>query len=310
MENRYNSNKLLEYKRTPSKSKKRTLNGNCTNSGFLASSKHGSRYSIKDNYLNNSRDFYSDRRTKAKKYDKRSMSSGIRKAKDLYLSDDHKISPQQTSSKKEKGYYKKYEESMKKGSKSKKAHYPAGINYVFSQPSAGGVKVIKQHNIAKKHVDHKGVNSSFQYKAINDMLSSSSPKDALNQSASAVKRSSLGSSQLNENRRMTAFNAPPHKSRHQYHYRMCSSSNNTKISDNRSSSMVHQSELTPLHSNCTKTVKMKNTNEDSLIGSNAYKVSTMENSIKKNVKKSLNLSSNQYHEYPTTTDWHSSLGIL
>lgn len=33
----------------------------------------------------------------------------------------------------------------------------------------------------------------------------------------------------------------------------------------------------------------------------------MENSIKKGIKKSLNLSSNQYHEYPTTTDWHSSL---
>lgn len=44
------------------------------------------------------------------------------------------------------------------------------------------------------------------------------------------------------------------------------------------------------------------------MNSNAYKVSTMENSIKKNTKKSLNLSSNQYHEYPTTTDWHSSLG--
>jgi hypothetical protein len=33
----------------------------------------------------------------------------------------------------------------------------------------------------------------------------------------------------------------------------------------------------------------------------------MENSTKKNMKKSLNLSSNQYQEYPTNTDWYSSL---
>lgn len=43
------------------------------------------------------------------------------------------------------------------------------------------------------------------------------------------------------------------------------------------------------------------------MGSNVYKISTMENSMKKGMKKSLNLSCNQYHEYPTTTDWHSSL---
>lgn len=257
--------------------------------------------------MNNSRDFYSDRR-KSKKYDKRSMSSGLRKTKDLYLYEDPKSSPKQGSSKKERSCNRKYDESSKKNSKRKKAHYPAGINYVFTQPQSYGVKVKKQHNMAKKHVDSKVVNSSFQYKAINEMLTPGSPKDILNQSASAVKNSSLGSHQLNDNRRMSGFNAPPNKSRHQYHYRMGSSSNNTKMSDNRSSSMVHQSELTPLHSNCTKTVKMKNTNDESLIGSNAYKVSTMENSIKKNIKKSLNLSSNQYHEYPTTTDWHSSLG--
>mmetsp|Transcript_6968 Transcript_6968/g.6146 ORF Transcript_6968/g.6146 Transcript_6968/m.6146 type:complete len:140 (-) Transcript_6968:236-655(-) len=103
---------------------------------------------------------------------------------------------------------------------------------------------------------------------------------------------------------MNGFKAPPNKSRDQNHYRMNSSSTSNKIADSRSSSMVHQSELTPLHSNnCIKTVKIKQGNEDSLIGSNAYKVSTKENSI----KKSLNLSSNQYHEYPTTTDWYSSL---
>ena len=33
----------------------------------------------------------------------------------------------------------------------------------------------------------------------------------------------------------------------------------------------------------------------------------MENSIKKGIKKSLNMSSNQYNEYPTSTDWHGSL---
>lgn len=70
------------------------------------------------------------------------------------------------------------------------------------------------------------------------------------------------------------------------------------MSNERSSSVVNPSDLTPLHSNNTKS---------SLVGSNVYKVSTMENSIKKLYKKSLNLSSNQYNEQPTTTDWHSSL---
>lgn len=247
MENRYNSNKVLEYKRTPSKSRKRSLNGNCSNSGFLASSKHATRYGTKENPLNNSRDLYSDRKSK-KKYDKRAMSSGVRRAKDLYLSEELKHSPKQGSSKKDRFHYNKYDNSTRKSSKSKKAHYPAGMNYMFSQPSHAGVKMIKQHNMAKKHVDHRPVNASFQYKVKNEILSAGSPKSALNQSASTVKRSSIGS-HMPLDRRMNNFNAPPNKSRHQCHYRMGSSSNHTKNSENRSSSMIHQSDLTPLHSN-------------------------------------------------------------
>lgn len=310
MEHRYNSNKVLDYKRTPSKSKKRTLNGSANGHSFINSSKHGSRYNIKDSSMKYSKDFNSDRRSKSKKYDKRSTSNGIRKTRDLYLDAESKGSPRQNSNKKDKSYYKRYEDSMKKGSKGKKNQYSKGISYVFSNSNTSGVKVLKQHNIVKKHIDYKGSNagnSSFQYQIMNEMFTQSSPKEILNQSTSALKKNSLHSQKMHKSRRMNGFKAPPHKSRDQSHYRINSSSHTNKMSDNRSSSMVHHSELTPLHSNCIKTVKTKQTNEDSLIGSNAYKVSTMENSLKKNVKKTLNLSSNQYHEYPTTTDWHSSL---
>jgi uncharacterized protein YoaH (UPF0181 family) len=135
------------------------------------------------------------------------------------------------------------------------------------------------------------------------MFSPSNSKRQMNNSAIVEKTSSQ---QLHKSRRMNCFKSGTNKSRDHNHYRINSSSNTNKLIDNKSSSMVQASDLTPLHSNYIKTVKTKNT-EDTLMGSNVYKISTMENSIKKMNKKSLNLSSNQYHEYPTTTDWHSSL---
>lgn len=134
------------------------------------------------------------------------------------------------------------------------------------------------------------------------MFSPSNSKKQMNNSAIIEKTSQ----QLHKSRRMNCFKSGTNKSRDQNHYRINSSSNTNKVIDNKSSSMVQASDLTPLNSNYIKTVKTKNT-EDTLMGSNVYKISTMENSIKKMNKKSLNLSSNHYHEYPTSTDWHSSL---
>ena len=70
MEQRYNSSKVLDYKRTPSKGKKRTLNGSNNNS-FL-SNKRSSKTNIKEMDTNYSREqHYSDRRLKSKKSEKR-----------------------------------------------------------------------------------------------------------------------------------------------------------------------------------------------------------------------------------------------
>jgi len=306
MEHRYNSNKVLEYKRTPSKTKKRTLNDSA-NSSFVNTNKRGSKYNLRDPVYNYSKEqIGSGRGSKSKKYDKRSMSSGIRKARELYIGDDTKSSLINSSSKKDRSNGRKSDDSTKKQQKGKPTPYSTcGSNFYFRQSSSSnGLKVLKQKNIVKKHVDQSFPSNSFQYQVQSDMFSPSSSSKILNSSALS-RKSAKQSSKLNNSRRMNCFKAPSHKSRDQSHYRMNSSSN--KMSDNRSSSVVHPSDLTPLHSNCIKTVKTKNTNEDTLVGSNAYKISTMENSVKKAVKKSLNLSSNQYHEYPTTTDWHSSL---
>jgi hypothetical protein len=302
MEQRYNSNKVLDYKKTPKKSKKRSLNGSANNS-FVASSKTGSRHNLKEPPNNYSKDhMYSDRRIKAKKYDKRSMSSGIRKARDLYLGEDAKNSSRHTSNKKDKSANKRYEDSSQKSSKSKQKYAPT-MNYYFSQPSASNVnKVIKQHSIARKHVDHK---VPVKYMG-SEMFTPGNSGKVMNNST-VIKKSNINSQQLHKSRRMNDFKPPPNKSRDHNHYRINSNSHSNKISQNRSSSVVHPTDLTPLHSNWIKTVKTKQTNDETLIGSNAYKISTMENSTKKNMKKSLNLSSNQYLEYPTNTDWYSSL---
>lgn len=307
MEHRYNSNKVLDYKRTPSKSKKRTLNGSANNS-FVASNKRSSKYNLRETGLNYSKDhLYSDRVSKSKSKDKRSMSNGLRKAKELYIGEDTKASPIQSSSKKDKSANKRYEDSSLKSSKGNPLPYTGvGVNYYFSQPAKGGVRAIKQQNIVRKHVDHKIPSNSFNYNIPKEMFSPADSGNLMNQSA-GIKKNQMSRQQLSNPRGMNCFKIAPHKSREQNHYRINSSAHSNKIPENRSSSVVHPSDLTPLHSNCIKTVKTKQTNEDTLIGSNVYKVSTMENSIKKGIKKSLNLSSNQYHEYPTTTDWHSSL---
>jgi hypothetical protein len=262
---------------------------------------------LKDPNINYSKDhLYSDRRSKLKKYDKRSMSSGIRKARDLYIGEDAKSSSRQTSSKKDKSALKRYDDSSLKSSKSKQKYAPT-MNYYFSQPSASNMnKAMKQHNIVKKHVDHKIPSNSFQYNTGSEMFTPGSSGKVMNNST-VIKKSNINSQQLHKNRRMNGFKAPADKSRDHNHYRINSNSHSNKISENRSSSVVHPTDLTPLNSNYIKTVKTKQTNDETLIGSNAYKISTMENSIKKNMRKSLNLSSNQYHEYPTATDWCSSL---
>lgn len=250
METRYNSNKVLEYKKTPSKSKKRTLNGSNNNS-FVGGSKRGSKYNLREPVSYYSKDnLYSDRLTKSKKYDKRSMSSGIRKAKELYLAEDTKSSPIHSSSKKDKAGYKRYEDSSLKSSKSKKSGYKmTGVNYYFSQPSTTGLKVIKQHNIAKKHVDHKPIDSnSFHYSMPNDMFSPGNSGKVMNQSA-IIKKGNMTAQQLHKARRMQGLNIAQGKSREQNHYRINSSSQTGKGNDNRCSSVVHPTDLTPLHSN-------------------------------------------------------------
>ena len=228
MEHRYNSNKVLDYKRTPSKSKKRTLAGS-NNHSFLGSSKHGSRYNIKDHSSLYSKDLYSDRRKSVKKYDKRSMSNGTRKTKNLYLDEDSRSPMKHGSNKKDKSYSRHYEDSYKKSSKSKKHHYGlTGNNYYFKNlSSSSGIKAIKQHNIVKKHVDHKIPSTSFQcHQIIPDMISPNRAEEIMNNSATTSHKPCLTSHQSQKSRRLNAFNAPSKKSRDQ-----------------------NQSELTPLNSN-------------------------------------------------------------
>ena len=232
------------------------------------------------------------------------MSSAIRKAKELYFVDESKSSPNQSSLRRDKSWFKNYEDSAIKNQKIKQSPYvaPPLTNYYFQQPQVNGVRMIKQHNIARKHVDNSNPSNSFHYWIPNQMFSPSNSKKQMNNSAIIEKPNQ----QLHKSRRMNWFRSGSNKSRDQNHYRINSSSNTNKAIESKSSSMVQGSDLTPLNSNYIKTVKTKNT-EDTLMGSNVYKISTMENSIKKMNKKSLNLSSNHYHEYPTTTDWHSSL---
>jgi hypothetical protein len=69
METRYNSNKVLENKRTPSKSKKRTLNGSVNNS--FVSNKRNSKSNLRDKESHYSREHLYSNRSKSKKSDKR-----------------------------------------------------------------------------------------------------------------------------------------------------------------------------------------------------------------------------------------------
>lgn len=76
METRYNSNKVLEYKRTPTKAKKRTINGSANNS--FVSNKRNSKSNLRDKDFNYSREHLYSNRSKSKKSDKRSMSNAIK----------------------------------------------------------------------------------------------------------------------------------------------------------------------------------------------------------------------------------------
>ena len=296
MENRYNSSKALGCnKRTPSKSKKRSSKASLRTRDF--------RNSIKDQY-------YSDRRSKIKKSEKRSMSNGIGRSKDMYFTDPNRGSPS-NSNKKDRSAFIRYEDNSMMSSKSRPTYIP-DANCYFMGGNGGGNRITKQHHHLKNHVDHQkpmSNSNSFHSNVVpNAMLSPMSSQKggtvAVNQSAVIDRK--LGNNHLQRSKRMNYFNMHSEKSRDNTHHRINSSSNTNK-NDSRSSSVVHPSDLMPLHSNYTKTVKTKNTNEDSLVGTNVYKVSTMENSIKKKYKQSLNLSSNQYNEHPTTADLYSSL---
>jgi hypothetical protein len=289
MEHRYNSNKVLGYnKRTPSKGKKRSSKASIRTKDLPQTTKDP---------------YYNERRSKFKKADKRSMSNGVSMTtKDLYFTDQTRSSPNH-SNKKDRSAFIRYEDNSMLSSKSKANYIPDANVYFANSGNNGCPRIAKQHNFLKGHVDHKVPSNSFHCNVMpSSMFSpSNSNKGGLNQSAMLEQRK-LGNNHAQRSKRMNYFNMHSGKSRDSNHR-----SNTNKAGDSRSSSVVHPSDLTPLHSNYTKTVKTKNTNEDTLVGSNVYKVSTMENSIKKKYKQSLNLSSNQYNEHPTTADWHSSL---
>ena len=60
------------------------------------------------------------------------MSSGIRRAKELYLAENTQSSPPQSSSKKEKGSSKKHNDNSLRSSKMKVTPYGSvGTNYYF-----------------------------------------------------------------------------------------------------------------------------------------------------------------------------------
>lgn len=267
-----------------------------------------SKASLRSKEANISKDnYYSDKKKgKLKKIDKRSMSNGLRKGKDIYFTDQTKSSPGQ-SGKKDRSAYIRYEDNTMLSSKNKSKPYVMNDSNCYFSTSGACPRITKQHNFLKHHVDHKIPSNSFHCNMPTNMFSPSHSSNGMNQSA-LFDQIKLNNNHLKRSKRINCFNKQQDRNSRQHnHYRINSSSNTNKAGDSRSSSVLHPSELTPLNSNYTKTVKTKHTNEDTLVGSNVYKVSTMENSIKKNYKQSLNLSSNQYNDNPTTAEWHSSL---
>jgi hypothetical protein len=83
----------------------------------------------------------------------------------LYFIDDTKSSPNQSSLRRDKSGFKNYDDSAVKNQKLKQSPYigPPAPNYYFQQPAINGIRMIKQHNIAKKHVDHPNQSNSFHY---------------------------------------------------------------------------------------------------------------------------------------------------
>lgn len=223
MEQRYNSNKVLEYKRTPTRSKKRTLNGS-TNHSFV-SNKRASKTNLRDReMLYTKEQFYSERRNKPKRADKRSASNGLRKGKELYFVEETKGSPIGSSSKKDNSNCNNYEEMSNKSSKQKPHPYSSAMgNYYFRQPEGGDVRSLKQKNIARKHVDHKAPSNSFNYNMQKSMFSPSSSGRQTNQSAVGG-HGSLSGHQLQKSRRVNCLKSGSNKSRDQGHYRINSSS--------------------------------------------------------------------------------------
>jgi hypothetical protein len=126
MEHRYNSNKVLDYKRTPSKSKKRTLNDS-TNNSFISTKNRALKYQLQDPIFNYTKgdQIGSGRISKTKKQEKRSVSNAIRKTREMCITEDQKNSILQSSSKKERSSSKKQELSSSKQQKSKPNPYTA-----------------------------------------------------------------------------------------------------------------------------------------------------------------------------------------
>lgn len=139
-----------------------------------------------------------------KQTEKRSVSNGMKQAKDLYFSENTKSSPIQSSNKKSKTAYSRYEDSSLKSLKSSKSKHtpyaPVNTNYYMSAVGTAGARIVKQHNMLKEHVDHKVNPNSFHYDPTS-MFSPSNTNKGMNQSA-ILKKSSLVNNQSYKSRRM------------------------------------------------------------------------------------------------------------
>lgn len=276
-------------------SKKKPLNS--ANNSF-ASIKRSSKSNLKSK-AGSKHQLLSNRKQK-QSYDKRPASTGSH-MRDFYAPEQVVIAPVQLSFSNKPRYKPANEGSAKSPPSNQSPYSPDILSYSLCS-GKHGLKVVKQKQIMKKHVDYKAPSGSFYCNLPPQMLSPSSGKK-VNQSAVVSK----AGHNLYNSRRMNCFRSSSIKSRDQSQYRIGGPSHTRKSHDKKCSSFVNPSDLTPLHSNCVKTVKAKHTHEDTLVGQNVYKVCTMESSLKKAAKKSLGLSSNQYQEYPTATDWYSSL---
>ena len=144
-----------------------------------------SKASLRSRDANASRDnYYSDKKKgKLKKVDKRSMSNGLRKDKDMYFTDPTKSSPGQ-SGKKDRSAYIRYEDNSMLSAKNKSKPYAMpDSNCYFSSGNSACPRITKQHNFLKNHVDHKIPSNSFHCNMPTNMFSPSNSKSGMNQSA-------------------------------------------------------------------------------------------------------------------------------